>query len=216
MFSSLETNELEACLIIWDAFQYFSDAFDTAKECFVSYEHLIHLLLLTNVGLLVELVIDVKTRNTSFQLLSELLSHLGSSGCRWGGSTWGSQPHKTQKPFFLALETLWHDGADTCKTASHRKWWQLSGGKRTWRSFLPPCSRRDLQDGSQDKHVGKDHDWHGEHQVKPHKDCYHHDTEVNIGAWEGQNWGLITEKVINFIGFAKAQWENKTYIYRGI
>ena len=35
--------------------------------------------------------------------------------------------------------------------------------------FFPSCSRRDLQDGRQDKHVGKDDDQYSECQVKPHK-----------------------------------------------
>ena len=44
--------------------------------------------------------------------------------------------------------------------------------------------------------------------VKPTKA----DVEVNTGAREEKNWGFITEKVVNFIGFAKVQLESKTCV----
>ena len=85
------------------------------------------------------------------------------------------------------------------------------GGTRG-EGFFPPCSRGDLQDGSQVKYVGKDDDQHSEQQVKPTKA----DVEVNTGAREEKNWGFITEKLVNFIGFAKVQLESKTCVYRSV
>ena len=71
------------------------------------------------------------------------------------------------------------------------------------KAFFLSCIGRDLQDGSQDKHVGNDDGQHSACQIKSHKDRKQHDVDVSVGAGEGKNWRNVTEKVIDGIALAE-------------
>ena len=73
------------------------------------------------------------------------------------------------------------------------------------KAFFLSCIGRDLQDGSQDKHVGNDDGQHSACQIKSHKDKKQHDVDVSVGAEEGKNWRNVTEKVIDGIALAEDQ-----------